>query len=154
LCIADLLSDGSREPSPLDILAAVGRTGVLDTVGVYRQAAKQRLLAVVALFFRLFVPAPDWQFVDGEVSVPGASLDLVWRDSAGRILADELKTGEGAATDYRRAVDEQVARQVSGGHKHYGDDFVGVRVLFLAAPSRSFLARADGSRESLAEATL
>lgn len=154
LVIAELMREGRRQPTLQELLiVAAGSALMRKRVGSYRQAARQRLLTATSVYLRYFVPGPEWRFVGSEVAVPGARLDLVFEAVDGRVMADEIKTGRLSATE-QAGFEEQIQRQLRGGGELYGTDFAGVRGLLLWAPSRSFIAHADGQRELLLEASI
>src|SRR3954451_20048143 len=63
--IGRLLEGDVAQPAAEDILAAVEDEPLLRAPHVYRLAARQRLIAAVSLYFRLFAPSPsEWRFVD------------------------------------------------------------------------------------------
>lgn len=147
--IGELLAAGLREPTFEELLAAVGRSQLVrEGVASFRQAARQRLITATGVYVRLFVPGREWEFVGREVEVSEARFDLVFRDSDGRVRADEIKAGRLCAEDTRK-LEDQLGRQLDGGRARWEESFVGVRALLLWAPVRSFLARPDGEREQL-----
>jgi hypothetical protein len=147
---AAVLDGGNRTPTVSDILEAVARDPALVQPNlVYRLAARQVLASATAIYFRLVLPATDWQFLGSEMVIPGGSLDLVFESVAGEVLADEIKSGRTPDLVDKPALDKQIERELAGGLERFGVLFVGVRVLFLGAPSKSFIARADGTRDPL-----
>lgn len=133
---------GVRDPTPEQLLQFTAAEPLLDEPHVYLLARRQCLLAGVAIYQRLFAPEqPPWRLLEWGVPVPGSDLDLVFEHADGRVRSDELKTGGAPALADARKLEEQVTRQIQGGRERYGRErFVGVRVLFLAAPARSFAA--------------
>lgn len=136
--IARLLREGVREPSPEVLFRAVASHPVCQNAPVYRQAARQRLTAAVAVYFRFLLPDAGWGLVGDEVQLEGARLDLLWEHRSGRVRADELKAGRAVQAVEAQSLAAQLARQLEAGAAAYGERFVGVRVLVLAAPSHSF----------------
>ena len=148
---ARLLQRGLRAPSRNAIVDQVRCEPVAGLPHVYGLAARQRATAAVSLYFHLFVPGPQWEFMGAEIPVPGADLDLGFSERGGRIRADELKTGVAAADGQDPGLDRQLARALAGGLVRFGDRFQGIRVLLLAAPTQSFMALPNGLRTMLPE---
>jgi len=146
--VGECLHDGLRHPSPVELLTRAGRHALtVDSRNVHRQAAKQALLTTAAVYFRWFTPPDEWEFLGTEVKAGGCRFDLVWQ-TAGQVVVDEIKSGA-MAVPGRGGFEPQVARLIKGGATKYGDAFVGVRVIILAAPALSYLARPGGDREAL-----
>jgi hypothetical protein len=145
--IADLVSAGIRRPTPRQLRAHVaGHPLVSDARIVYRQAAKQRLLVATALYFRFFVPPTAWRLLGTEVTLGNSRLDLVWRNGE-EVIADEIKSGRVVDRFERDQLEQQIDRALANAIDRYGDAFAGLRVLFLTAPTKSFVLRGDGNRE-------
>jgi hypothetical protein len=142
--IASLLKDGIRKPSLSDIAALANRHPAVQSAP-RPQAARQRAMACVSAYFRFFGPEADWQFAGAEVSTAGGRLDVVWQDGAERYLIDEIKAGRLSARDARDATARQVKKYLGIGAENWGDQFAGVRVLFLGTPRYSYIAAADGT---------
>jgi hypothetical protein len=106
-------------------------------------AVKQRVVVAAAVYFRLFLPTVEWTFNGSEVLSPSARFYLVWRSTAGT-LVDELSAGRFATQLERKALREQARRDAIAGSSKFGEKFVGLRVVILGAPRRSFLAGFDG----------
>jgi hypothetical protein len=148
--IAGLVSAGVRQPSPRQLRAHVaGHPLLSDTRIIYRQAAKQRLLVATALYFRFFALPTTWSLLGTEVTVGNSRLDLVWRNGE-ELIADEIKSGRIVDRFERDRLELQIERALANANEHYGHAFSGLRVLILAAPTKSFLLRSDGTRESFA----
>lgn len=146
--VVECLRDGTRYPSSAELLTRAGRRAVtIDPRPVRRQAAKQALLTTASVYFGWFTPPDEWEFLGAEIEGPGCRFDLVWRVD-GKFVVDEIKSGA-LAVPGRGGFEPQVARLVRGGETKYGDAFVGVRVIILAAPRLSYLARPGGGREAL-----
>lgn len=128
----------------LEVLDAVNAVcGDLGTRSARERAFRQGVFTAAAVYLRRFKPGPDWHWESAETSAPGARLDLVFRRLGdGAVLVDELKTGSnsGAATAAR----EQVTRHLAGAADLWGDRFMGVRLLWLTAPSSSQFFPAGG----------
>lgn len=150
--IGRLLSSGITEPSPEQVMSFAAQEPLLDEPHVYRLAARQRLIAATAIYWRWFLPArTSWRFVDFAVPVEGSDLNLVFQHLDGAVRADELKTGGAPALADTQALDAQIERQLAGGRQKYGQCFCAVRVLLLGAPRRSFVMSSDGARALLFE---
>lgn len=146
--VGECLQDGLRHPTPVELLTRAGRYALtVDSRNVHRQAAKQALLTTAAVYFRWFTPPDEWGFLGTEITARGCRFDLVWQ-TAGQVVVDEIKSGA-MGVPGRGGFEPQVARLIQGGATKYGDAFVGVRVIILAAPALSYLARPGGDREPL-----
>src|SRR5262249_34357111 len=89
--IAALLRKGVQRPTAVQILEEVaGDPALANPNLVYRLAARQVLATNVVIYFRFFAPDAEWSFVDNEVRVPGAQLDLLFENPSGELRADEL----------------------------------------------------------------
>lgn len=138
--IADLAAGPERDPGLEEILSAISaQPAVRSARGPLRQSARMWLCGVSATYFRMFAPSPAWRLFATELPLPGCRLDLAWTDDAGRTWADELKTGKAPQLTLGAGLDAQVDRQLRAGDAEFGDAFLGVRVLMLAAPSMSFV---------------
>jgi hypothetical protein len=113
VAIGELLAAGVRRPTADEIMKLVGRHRLLQTVTLYRQAAKQKLVGAVAVYFRFFALDEEWRFVGAEVPVRGGRFDLVFEGTDDRVLVDELKTGRIQTVEERRAAEEQLRRRVA-----------------------------------------
>jgi len=149
VAIGELLAAGVHRPTAEEIMKLVGRHRLLQTVTMYRQAAKQKLVGAVAVYFRFFALDEEWRFVGAEVPVRGSRFDLVFEGTDDRVLVDELKTGRIQTVEERSAAEEQLRRHVAAGAAEYCRCFAGVRQLWLGAPTRSVWAKPDGSSETL-----
>jgi hypothetical protein len=149
--IGRLLEAGITRPSPEEILSFAAREPLLDEKHVYRMAARQRLIAATAIYWRCFLPAPEWRFIDSEVQIDGTDLDLVFEHVDGTVRSDELKTGGAPSLADRTALDRQIERQLAGGRGRYGERYCGVRILFFGAPARSFFVSTEGACASLSQ---
>jgi len=148
--IADLVSAGIRQPTPRQLRAHVaGHPLVSDPRIIYRQAAKQRLLVATALYFRFFAPPAPWRLLGTEVTMGNSRLDLVWGHGQ-EVIADEIKSGRIVDRFERDQLELQIDRALANANDRYGDAFTGLRVLMLAAPTKSFVLRSDGNREPFA----
>jgi hypothetical protein len=95
-----------------------------------------------------------WKLLGTEIQGPNCTFDIVWQHtSSGRVLVDELKTGKAGDLVGGQELDEQLERECRGGRELYDRRFVGVRLLILAAPRRSFLVSPDARTSFLYTAT-
>lgn len=129
---------------------AEGTDTTFDEIAKYvRTAAPESSLALrrnaeslVNRYISTFREA-DWTFIGSEVRLPGARLDLVWRDTAGVHWIDELKTGSNPDHLGHRTR-EQLARYRELGAEEF-ERFGGIRLCVLRHPRHSLLVRPDGS---------
>jgi len=150
LAVARLLEQGVRKPSAFQVVSLARDMVVAPGLAViYRQTAIQRLATCTASYFRLFALDETWTYIGAEIAAGRCRFDFLFEHEDGQVLADELKAGRVADRGGRRLFDEQVARQLKAGAAKWGERFLGVRVLLLAAPRASFLARPDGERQPL-----
>jgi hypothetical protein len=113
----------------------IGEWGEGGHAPVYRQAIRMRAITAAAVYFAEFA-RPGWRLIAALLIVGDAELDLVWQ-RAGRIEADELKTGRFAAAELA-AARAQAARQALAGRGMFGESFAGVRVVPLTSPEQAF----------------
>lgn len=148
--VAHVLERGVRQPTPLEVITLARDVVVEPGLAViYRQSAIQRLSTATASYFRVFALDETWAYVGSEVKAARCRYDLVFENERGQVIADELKAGRVGDRTERKLADEQIARQLIAGRAKWGDAFIGIRAIFLAAPRASFLARPSGERESL-----
>jgi hypothetical protein len=102
---------------------------------VYRQAVRMRAITAVGVYFAEFA-RPGWRLIGALLIAGDAEFDLVWRH-AGRIEADELKTGRFGDAEVA-AARVQATRQVAAGRSFFGRAFAGVRVVSLSSPEQAF----------------
>jgi hypothetical protein len=136
--IAELArSDGPRGPewSAREARRVIRRWGEGGHAPVYRQAVRMRAITAAGVYFAEFA-RPGWRLIDALLVAGDAELDLVWQ-RAGRIEADELKTGRFADAELA-AARAQAARQTVAGRSLFGDAFAGVRVVPLSSPGQAF----------------
>lgn len=148
--IGELVEAGTTRADGAAIIEYVARHPLLTDRHVsHRQAARQRLSAAVACYFRFFFDE-EWTLYGREVRVGRSRLDLVWETPRAEIVADEIKAGRLQGRAEREAVTGQAAKALKAGTKEWGTRFAGIRVLFLGAPRHSYLLRPDNEREPLA----
>jgi hypothetical protein len=133
--IGGLLGTGLREAATTEIARLAGVAVDRDLCITHRQATRARLRTDAHIYFRHFAPTAAWTLVGWEVRAGSCRLDLVWRDEAGRVWADELKTGRFTKLD--QGVSAQVERQLEGGARRWGPAFAGVRLCLFGAPNES-----------------
>lgn len=132
------VEDGNRHPSDGSIMRAardhtVGQEGRAS----HRAANQQRICAGVMSFFALHETPDEWRLVGARVRFPGGEFDLVWERSDRKIVVDELKSGRLMRPLMLRHLRDQVARELAGGQRVYGNAFHGVRLLWLPNPRHS-----------------
>lgn len=135
-----------RRPQALEVLSLA--RDLVKEPGLpvpHQQSAIQRLATATASYFRCFALDDRWSYLGSEVAADSCRFDFVFKRDAG-VLVDELKAGRFADVVERKLADEQIKRQLAAGVAMWGDNFFGIRVLFLAAPKRSYLARPDGTQ--------
>ncbi len=143
--IADLAQGGCWDAAT--ILSCAGAHPALAKIGTYRQAARQRLATLAAVYGRLFHPGPSVELEGVEVRVPGGRLDLLWHDrSRGVRWADEIKTHTLPELLSDERLTDQLGRQAQGAATRY-ESFLGVRACLLTSPRKSVLWRPDGECE-------
>jgi hypothetical protein len=91
---------------------------------------------LVASYLAFLQPPEGWRRADGTLGEPGAY--LVWRDED-TVMADVLSTRARGSSLWTRHDSGLPRRLVRAGRHQFGDGFVGVRVLALAAPGASLL---------------
>ena len=141
-----LLLNLTGKLTPARVLALAAEHDAVQGATAYRQAAIQRLATAACVYVRLFHPGPQWTLVGAEQPAGRVRFDLLWR-RGDELFADELKTGPSAALIDELAIRKQAAKQLAAGRRHYGNGFVGVRVLLLAEPKRSYWLRPSGHDE-------
>jgi len=142
--IATLLEQDLRDPSFEDMRRVVDEHPLLQAFTTPRLHSRQRLLAAVGAYFGLYRRDPRDVFLGSEQQVGSDRVDLVFSGRDG-IQFDELKTGR--SLDVGADVAEQAGRYLKAGVARWGDDFGGVRVLFLASGAQSFLLTSDGEMQ-------
>jgi hypothetical protein len=146
--IAELATETSYDGfGPATFTAAASRQ-----LGGFRpieaRAHRQNVAAGIAVYFGwLRLPSP-WAFVGAELQLGGGRTDLLWRHDDGRLLVDEIKTGNPRRL-LLRATREQVERYLALGRQQWGPRFVGVRLLSTADPVTSLFVDADGATSPL-----
>jgi hypothetical protein len=133
-----MLARGERNPSRQDVQAEARSEEAAGQPHVYGIAARARIASLVGSYFRLFAPDDQSQFLGAEIPLDGAQLDLLFEGLGVIVWGDELKTGLGESGS---DLDDQLRAELSGCASLFGPRFVGIRVLDLAAPSRSVFAR-------------
>lgn len=147
--LARLLAAGVVHPTTAQILRAVRGEAVLDQPHHGRLAAKQRLLTRACVYMSSLAPDPDrWALSELQPLLEGRRGDLLFADVRGRLLLDELKSGACIGLAEARAED-QARELLAAGLQAHGDGFVGVRVVFLTAPRRSYVVTAGARRLAL-----
>jgi hypothetical protein len=143
-----MLFNLTGELTPARVLALAPEHDAVQGATAYRQAAIQRLATAAFVYWRLFRPGPEWTFVGAEQPAGRVRFDLLW-SRGDELFADELKTGPSAALIDELAIRKQAAKQLAAGQRHHGEPFLGVRVLLLAEPKRSYWLRPSGHDEPI-----
>lgn len=143
---ARLLQAGLNRPTSAQLLRAVNDDPLLAQPHHQRLAARQRLGTRVSLYFAVLGPDfSRWRFVEHQPQLGGARGDLLFTSATGTWQVDELKSGRLVGAAEERA-EEQAVELMEGGVATFGTQFVAVRVLFLAAPTRSYVLTRAGQR--------
>ncbi|HEY3334665.1 MAG TPA: hypothetical protein VGK16_05445 [Candidatus Limnocylindrales bacterium] len=118
------------------------------------RATRLMVAAFAASYGRYMLPTRDWRLVGvEEVLGPGARVDQHWvRVADGAHLYDEIKTALRPGNLGPGPTRDQLDRYVEAGVGRWGSKFIGVRLLYVAAPRRSRLFR-PGGRSVLLEDT-
>jgi hypothetical protein len=146
--IAEIVTTGNYRPTPRELIKAVGASPVTASAEIYKTAGRQALLGCAGVYFAFFAPPADWELIGCEIPGEHCRFDLVWRTPAG-ITAEEIKSGTLRKAARRRLLDDQVERQREAGIALWGDEFAGVRVIFLDAPATSQHVDAAGASRDL-----
>lgn len=131
----------TANPDARTILTAVDRA--LPHLGHNEgRAHRQNIAGGVRTYFDRLLPAGDWRFYGHDVHLGRRRVELLWRDSAGRLLIDEVKTGHHAffATSPNFAHGRRLVHQA---RDLYGPGLLGLRLLCLSNPRGSLFFR-DG----------
>lgn len=139
--VGEVLRQGfasERDERTMQILA-VARQVLREYPTEYRQRAVLLESATAASCYLLRFALPnDWLFQGAEVSLGDGRIDLAFvHCRLGKWLIDEIKTG--VARNGESDVRPQIDRYLASGLSKWGDDFAGVRLCAVAAPSRSKL---------------
>ena len=140
--IAAALASGA-DGQPFDVVAATAASFRERPFGVgARYALKLRCSSAVGVYLQRCRPV-GWSMVGTEVPLGPAVADVVWTNSDGVLVVDEVKTGAASPSDPRVA--DQLMRLADGAGERFGDRFAGVRLVPLPRPtSTAFLHRLDG----------
>ena len=115
-------------------------------------ACRQRAACATSAYFSIF-HQPEWHFLGAEVDLGTGRVDLLWEVSpGGSVVIDEIKMAGFADHVDDPATVAQVRRYCEAGVTVFGERFLGVRLLPLAAPGRALWCPLDGSRIRLVEA--
>lgn len=138
------LRSGVARPTTSQILDAVRGDKILDQPHHGRLASRQRIVTRVRVYLDVLAPDPDrWTLTAFHPVIEGRRGDLLFTDALGYLLLDELKSGASIGLAEERAQGQAEELLAAGRHAH-GDRFLGVRVVFLAAPRRSYILSAAG----------
>ena len=155
--IADLLN--RRDEMSVDQLIDEGwllAALAVDTplIGRRHRAARIAVSGHAAVYIRRFMPGLSWQLLGAELDLgDGLRVDLGFESEEG-VVFDELKLSDGRTVPRGEGpTSRQVALYADAGARLYAQRFLGVRLLYLAAPNYSLFVRPDGIREPLADTT-
>jgi hypothetical protein len=137
----------TRTPTGPEVTAAINAALPMYSP-IEARAHKQKVAGLVAVYFWHLLPPPTWLFAGSEVELGDGRVDLLWRDSADRLLLDEIKTGA-PRTLALSTTEQQVQRYLATARDIWGERFLGVRLLSLADWRRSVLVTPDGTRQPL-----
>ena len=148
-------SSASREELD-DLLWELSAAAVqVPSLSRRRRAARIAVAGHAAVYFERFLPAPRWVCLGAEVDLGlGLRADLGF-EGVGGVFLDEIKLADSRmALRSAASTGLQVAAYAARGGVLFGSRFLGVRLLYLAAPNRSVLVHADGRRLPLADSPL
>jgi hypothetical protein len=143
--IGDLLEAGLRDPSSRSLMQAVNKQDLESVHSVHPYAVGQQLVAIAAIYLRLFALDSSWQLVGRERTAGKQRFDLVFQNQAGDVLIDEIKTGRFEQRMEVKTLRTQIARQLEAGNREWGEAFQGIRAVILGAPRRSEFHKPDGT---------
>jgi hypothetical protein len=152
--IGEMLEAGIRTPSTAETLAWAARKAAEQTLPVTtRMALRTRYATAVVRFFGHCCPPTEWTFLGREIDVPGGRIDFLWETDDGRLVGQEIKTGDLLDPINDDLVATQVASQVAGAAVSLGERFAGILVHHLAAPSRAFFVDRNLNHQHIEGAT-
>lgn len=149
--VAELVTQ-TRAPSPKMITQAVDSC-LSRFRPIEARAHRQNVAGAVGCYFRHLLPPAQFRFYGAELHLGPGRVDLVWADPAGRILVDEIKTGQPGSLRTTRTRD-QVGAYRDCGLQVWGEAFLGVRLLCTGSPHSSRFIHADGHAVPLADSDL
>ncbi|RYP86864.1 hypothetical protein EKO23_07780 [Nocardioides guangzhouensis] len=100
------------------------------------RAHRQNLLAAVGSYFAHLALPDGWQFHGSEGRLGTGRVDLIWCDPDGRILLDEIKTGNPRTLLIQRTR-AQVHGYLAAASEIWSTQFLGVRLLSTLDPATS-----------------
>lgn len=138
--IAGLMT-GDRRPDPRAALAAcrADLEAHPEPDRVRRRATAQGLRSCVAVYLTVAWPGEGWRCIGAEVRLGKRVADLVLEHDDGRVLIDEVKTGEVPSF-----ADAQVRDLLAAGRRRWSRNFCGVRVVPLSNLAAMWLADRSG----------
>lgn len=150
--LATLTASGSK-PAFSELLAAasdLAATANPPGSDRYWRTRRRALRTAISLSASMYVreawlPEP-WAIEAVERSLGAARADLVWRHPDGRVIVDEVKTGQTIGDD----AEDQLDRLWAGAHAEYGSDLVALRLVAVRAMSRSLTITAGGRVDGIA----
>jgi hypothetical protein len=140
----------------LDLVWDLAATGVmLPSLNRRRRAARIAVAGHAGVYVERFLPASPWTYLGAELALgDGLRADLAFEGPAG-VFLDEVKLADARSVETRAdSTHRQVTAYAAQAAEMFGSRFLGVRLLYLAAPNRSLLVRRDGGRIPLAESQL
>lgn len=141
-----IVAKQTLRPEPSEIIE-VAAQAVRELTIPYRQAALARLVSSISLYFRLYSPDFDWQFVGAEVLIaPRVRVDLLWWCDEVGFIADEVKSGDVRSAEALDALRSQTEAHRSACLARFGDGFAGVREALLVNPEIACSIAPDGTR--------
>lgn len=141
------LADRDTCPSPTDIMSAVS-AALGGFAPIEARAHRQTIVAGAFAYFRFLLPPAGWRFAGSEVALGSGRVDLLWRDAAGRVLIDEIKTGSPRALELTRTR-RQVSEYLDCAKHRWPDRLSGLRLLSTGDPARSLFIHPDGRQQPL-----
>ncbi|MEJ7785982.1 MAG: hypothetical protein WKF96_14345 [Solirubrobacteraceae bacterium] len=133
-----------RGGAPADAMAAGKAVVAPHLAPVYRLALIHRVTTATAVYLRDLRRDPSWVLTGVEVVVADVRLDLLFVNRAGRVEADEIKTGLlGPATEMPW-IREQIGMQIAAGRDAFGSAFGGVRLVDLPRRKATLFRSAGG----------
>ena len=138
--LTELGGDASATPAPASPVAVAELTDrLLGRHRLENRAHRQTLRATVRAYFAHLLPPPGWEFTGSELPLPPGRIDLYWTAPDGRVLLDEVKTGMFGAD--LEATAAQCHRYLHDATAQFGEALIGIRVLSIRDPPRSWLLR-------------
>lgn len=157
--------EGSIVHAAIASLAASGRNPTLAQISgqvskalgrfapIEGRAHRQNILGIVHRYFSQCLPPARFLFGGAEFDLGVGRADLIWFDSDGSVLADEVKTGSPRNLRLTSTA-EQVERYRVACVATWAEQFVGLRLLCASEPSASVFILPDGGSMLLSSTLL